>query len=34
MYNREKEIREAISSGECALDALKDARDNLKSAGG
>ena len=34
MYNREREIREAIEAGERALDSLKDARKSLKSARG
>ena len=32
MYNREKEIREAIEAGERALSSLRDARNSLGSA--
>ena len=33
MYNRDLEIREAITAGERALDSLRDARKSLDSAG-
>ena len=32
VYDRVKEIREAILAGEIALDHLKEAKDNLYSA--
>ncbi len=33
VYNRDKEIREAIRAGECALESLKEAQRQLNSAG-